>query len=70
MLAFVNAVESGAIGMRSNHEQNSRLLLQLEPASDIVFDRLNCDSEGWSSEESSDNIEDFVEDTDSVEELM
>jgi hypothetical protein len=71
ILALVNAVDSGAIGMRSNHEQNARLLVQLEPANGIVFDRLGLDEEGLSSDvdSSEDTPVDFVQDSDSDEEI-
>ena len=71
ILALVNAVDSGAIGMRSNHEQNARLLVQLEPANGIVFDRLVLDEEGFSSDDDSseDTPVDFVQDSDSGEEV-
>ncbi len=67
--ALMNSIDTGAIGMRSNHEQNSRLLIQLEPINGIAFDRFNFGEEGWSSDDSNlvDNSGDFEQDSDSGE---
>ena len=52
--AELNSVQSGAIDMRKNHEQNSRLLVQIWPSNGIILDGYPKNSNDSSSDESID----------------
>lgn len=66
--AEFNGVQSGAIDMRKNHEQNSRLLVQIEPSNGISLDRYPKEFTDLSSDDSVDLLDiDLVQESDQEE---